>query len=71
MTTLRSATGPAFDRAYIDGQVAAHQQMLDVLRQHATSLQNTELRDKVATIQKSVDEHLSRAQALSKKLGGG
>lgn len=69
MTTLRGATGAAFDRAYIDGQVAAHQQALEVLRQHATSLQNTELRDKITDIQKDVEDHLKRAQEIAQKLG--
>lgn len=70
MTKLRGTTGAAFDRAYIDSQVAAHQQALDVLRQHATSLQNTELRDKITDMQKDVEDHLKRAQEIAQKLGG-
>jgi putative membrane protein len=69
MTKLRSTTGAAFDRAYIEGQVAAHQQALDVLRQQASSLQNTELRDKVTDMQKAIEDHLKRAQAIAQKLG--
>jgi predicted outer membrane protein len=70
MTQLRSTTGAAFDRAYIDSQVTAHQQVLDVLRQHSTSVQNGELRSKVSDMQRDVEEHLRRAQELSGKLGG-
>lgn len=68
MTTLRGATGTAFDRAYIDAQVTAHQQALDLLRQHNSSLQNTELRDKLTAMEKVVDDHLRRAQTLSQRL---
>lgn len=70
MSKLRETTGAAFDRAYIESQVAAHQQALDVLRQHAASLQNTELRDKVTDMQKEVEDHLKRAQEIAQKLGG-
>jgi predicted outer membrane protein len=70
MTQLRSTTGAAFDRAYIDSQVTAHQQTLDVLRQHSTSVQNSELRTKVSDMQRDVEEHLRRAQEISGTLGG-
>lgn len=70
MSKLRGTTGAAFDRAYIESQVAAHQQALDVLRQHEASLQNTELRDKIADMQKEVEDHLKRAQEIAQKLGG-
>lgn len=71
MTKLQSATGAAFDRAYMDSQVAAHQQVLDVLRQHASSVQNADLRTKVTDMQKDVEEHLRRAQEIAQKLGSG
>jgi putative membrane protein len=70
MTRLRTATGAAFDRAYMDNQVAAHQQTLDILRQHATSVQNNDLRAKINDMQKDVEEHLRRAQEIAQKLGG-
>lgn len=68
MTTLRAATGSSFDRSYIDGQVTAHQQALELLRQHNASLQNGELRDKLTAMEKVVDDHLRRAQTLSQRL---
>lgn len=70
MTKLRSSTGAEFDRAYMDSQVAAHQQTLDVLRQHANAVQNSELRTKVSDMQKEVEEHLRKAQDIAQKLGG-
>lgn len=70
VVTLNKATGTAFDRAYLDSQVSAHQQALDVLRQHASSVQNTELRTMVGTMQTTVEAHLKRAQELSQTLGG-
>ncbi len=69
MQKLQSSTGAEFDRAYMDSQVAAHQQTLDVLRQHATSVQNAELRTTVTDMQKDVEEHLRRAQEIAQKLG--
>lgn len=69
MTKLQSATGATFDRAYIDDQVAAHQQALDVLRQHLNSVQNAELRTKMTALQQDIEEHLRRAQEIAQKLG--
>lgn len=70
MTQLRTATGAEFDRAYMDNQVTAHQQTLDVLRQHSTSVQNSDLRGKVSAMEKDVADHLRRAQDITQKLGG-
>lgn len=70
MKKLRALTGAQFDRAYIESQIAGHQRALDVLRQHATTVQNTELRDKVTDMQKDVEEHLRKAQEIAAKLTG-
>lgn len=70
MDKLRSASGAEFDRAYMDSQVAAHQQTLDVLRQHGNSVQNSELRTRVTDMQQDVEQHLRRAQEIANKLGG-
>jgi putative membrane protein len=69
MDQLRAASGAQFDKAYIDSQVTGHQQVLDVLNQQAASLQNGDLRSKVAEIQKDVETHLKRAQEIAQKLG--
>lgn len=69
MQSLRGQSGAAFDRAYIDSQLAAHQQLLDVLRQHSNGIQNNELRSHVSQIQSSVEQHLNRAKEIRSKLG--
>lgn len=71
MQQMRRLTGAQFDRAYMDSQVAGHQQALEVLRQHANSLQNSELRTKVTAMQGAVEEHLKRAQDIARNLDGG
>lgn len=70
MQTMRAETGAAFDRAYMDLQVAAHQQTLDALRQQATTIQNTELRTHVTTLQGSIETHLKQATDIRMRLGG-
>ena len=69
MEQLRSVSGAAFDRAYMDAQLAGHQQTLDLLRQHATSIQNNELRSHVMQMQGSVEQHLAKAKEIREKLG--
>jgi putative membrane protein len=69
MQSLRTQTGAAFDRAYMDSQVAAHQQTLDVLRQHSSQVQNNDLRSHVSQVQTSVEQHLNRAKEIRDKLG--
>lgn len=69
MQTLRGATGATFDRTYMDGQVAAHQQVLDVLRQYNSSIQNAELRTQMSAMEKDVETHLRQAQEIVQKLG--
>ncbi len=71
MQQLRRLTGAQFDRAYMDSQVAGHQQALDVLRQHVNSLQNSELRSKATAMQSAVEQHLKRAQDITRNLEGG
>jgi predicted outer membrane protein len=69
MQTLRTTSGAAFDRAYMDTQVTAHQQVLDMLRQHETSVQNTELRDRVTSMRGDVENHLREAQEIAQRVG--
>lgn len=70
MQRLRTASGAQFDRTYISTQIAGHQRALDVLRQHAPSVRNTELRDKVLDIEKDIEERLREAQEIASKLTG-
>lgn len=70
MQKLQGQSGAAFDRAYMDAQLAAHQQTLDLLRQYGTSVQNNELRSHVTQMQGSVEQHLQKAKDIRGKLGG-
>jgi len=70
MQKLRGQSGATFDRAYMDAQLAGHQQTLDLLRQYGTSIQNTELRSHATQIQASVEQHLQKAKDIRAKLGG-
>lgn len=69
MQSLRGQSGAAFDRAYMDSQLAAHQQLLEVLRQYSNQIQNNELRSHVSQIQGSVEQHLNQAKEIRGKLG--
>ena len=69
MQTLRGLSGAAFDRSYMDSQLAAHQQLLDVLRQYGNQVQNNDLRSHVSQIQSSVEQHLNKAKEIRDKLG--
>jgi predicted outer membrane protein len=69
MQTLRGQSGAAFDRSYMDAQLAAHQQLLDVLRQYSNQVQNNDLRSHVSQIQSSVEQHLNKAKEIRDKLG--
>lgn len=69
MQSLKSQSGAAFDKAYMDSQLAAHQQVLDLLRQHSSQIQNNELRTHVSQMQSSVEQHLNKAKEIRDKLG--
>lgn len=70
MQQMRGQSGAAFDRSYMDAQVAAHQQVLDILRQNGNSLQNNELRTHVTQLQGSIEQHLQEAKDIRQRLGG-
>lgn len=70
MAQLRGKSGADFDRDYMDSQIAAHQQTLDLLRQYSTNVQNNELRTHVQGVQDKVQQHLQQAQDIRQKLGG-
>jgi putative membrane protein len=70
MNELRGVTGTAFDRAYIDAQLAAHQRVLNMLRASSSSLRNGELADHVRDMADRVQEHLEQAQEIQRSLTG-
>jgi putative membrane protein len=71
MTKLQAtATGPAFDRAYITAQVQAHEGALQTLERAETAAGDPTLVDRVRRTQTEVERHLAearRVQALVSK----
>jgi predicted outer membrane protein len=52
------------DHAYVDAQVAAHQQVLDKLQATAPGIKDAELKKFVTDVQKTVKSHLTEAKRL-------
>jgi len=71
IATLNStAKGAAFDKAYIDGQVQAHQQALNDLQGFSASAPDAQLKSLIDAAIPKVQAHLDKAQQLQSKLGG-
>ena len=64
-----AASGAAFDRAYIDGQVMGHQNTLSFLQQAQNQAQNADLKQMITAAIPDVQQHLERARALQSKVG--
>jgi uncharacterized protein (TIGR02271 family) len=66
---LESASGAAFDKAYVDGQVTGHQNALGFLQQAQNQAQSADLKKTIDAAIPDVQKHLDRARALQSKLG--
>jgi putative membrane protein len=65
MQQLRStATGPAFDRAYINAQIQAHEGALQTLERAETATRDATLTDRVRRSQSEVERHLAEARRV-------
>ncbi len=62
--------GKAWDKAYIDYEVNAHQQVLATATKAEGAAQNAELKDLIKKAGPVIQKHLTRAQEIQKKLGG-
>jgi putative membrane protein len=62
------AKGAAWDKAYIDGEVMAHQNVLNLLQTAQNSAQNAELKALITEATPAVQGHLTKAQAIQSKL---
>jgi putative membrane protein len=60
--------GAAWDKAYIDGEVAMHQQVLDNAKAAHDATQNADLKDLLEKATPVVQKHLDRAKEIQKKL---
>jgi len=70
MADLNAKTGAAFDKAYVDHEVAFHQAVLNaVTGTLLPAIQNAELKTFVTNVGPAFQGHLVHAQTVQKKLG--
>lgn len=68
---LQGLRGAEFDRAYIEHEVAYHQQVLDAIDDTLLpSAQNAELRALLEQVRPAIEAHLQLAQQIQGSLGG-
>jgi putative membrane protein len=60
--------GAAWDKAYIDNEVAVHQSVLNLLQTAQNAAQNADLKALVTEATPAVQGHLTKAQAIQTKL---
>ncbi|MBV9879435.1 MAG: DUF4142 domain-containing protein [Gemmatirosa sp.] len=61
--------GADFDKAYVDGQVQAHQQVLNELQGYSSTAPDPDLKAMIDRAIPQVQQHLDKAQQLQQKLG--
>jgi putative membrane protein len=61
---VEGAGSGQFDRIYMDAQVAAHQETVELFRDYAQSGDNANIRDFAQTILPTLENHLTEAQNL-------
>jgi putative membrane protein len=66
---LSQRTGAAFDRAYLEEQVAAHELTLTLFRHAARNAGDPSLRSFAAREAGTIEEHLEEAQSLLRQVG--
>jgi putative membrane protein len=71
MANLKKLNGAAFDKAYIDHEVAYHQAVLDAIdKTLIPSAKNEELKGLIVKVRPAIAAHLDHAKMVQKKLGG-
>ena len=72
MAKLKGLKGTAFDKAYVDHEVAYHQAVLDAIdKVLIPSAQNAELKDLITKVRPAIAAHLEHAKMLQSSLGKG
>jgi putative membrane protein len=67
---LKTLKGAAFDKAYVDHEVAYHQQVLDAIdKVLVPNAKNEELKALIVKVRPAFEAHLQHAQQLQSKLG--
>ena len=71
MTRLRGLEGAAFDRAFLQHEVAFHRSVLDAMRTTLLpAIGNAELRELVVKVAPAFEAHMIGAQNLERRLAG-
>lgn len=69
MGTLRGAEGDAFDMAYMNSQVDAHQKVLDTInRELLPAASDEKLRESLEDMKETVESHLKEARSIQAEL---
>jgi putative membrane protein len=71
LAALKGLSGAAFDRAYVDHEVAYHQQVLDAMdKVLIPGAHNEELKTLLVRVRPAFVAHLAHAKTLQASLGG-
>jgi putative membrane protein len=71
MTTLQSLRGKEFDRDYIDAQVRAHNEALELLDRMTPNVKNPELKSAINADRPKIESHLREAERVQQTLQKG
>ena len=67
---LKTLSGTAFDKAYVDNEVTYHQAVLDAIdKVLIPSAKNAELKGLIEKVRPAIDAHLQHAKMMQAKLG--
>jgi putative membrane protein len=70
-TAIKSLSGSAFDKAYVDNEVAYHETVLNAIDQALIpNAQNAELKQLLTNTRPIISAHLDHAKQIQAKLGG-
>ncbi len=70
LAALRTASGPAFDRAYMTSQVQSHSGALQTLDRLQTATKDDALTEQIRSLKGEVQRHLEDARKVQASLGG-
>ena len=65
---LKELSGNAFDKAYIDGQVNAHEKAVEMFQDYSQSGDNAKLKEWAQTTLPTLKDHLQEAKTLEKEV---
>ena len=70
VAALKKLKGKAFDRAYVDHEVAYHQAVLDAIdKTLIPNAKNAELKALIEKVRPAIDAHLQHAKMMQSKMG--